>query len=133
MLVQFKDSALIKPQSFPDGIATLDGRIERAHASLIAMHQLTVDVDDQITVSFVKLLQHGKEEDELGKQEKKIQSETCGLFSFPAFLIILSVTPSKCRATDQATVRRPPDCRAGCAGAPRPSVATTSKSVASTK
>ena len=46
MLVQFKNPALIKPQAFPDSIATLDSGIEWADAGFVTINKLTVDVDD---------------------------------------------------------------------------------------
>ena len=48
----------IEPQSFPDRVAALDRRVERADAGLIPMHQLAVDVDQQIAVFFVEVLEH---------------------------------------------------------------------------
>src|SRR6266446_5723938 len=71
MLVQFENPALIKPQSFPNGIAALDGGIERADAGFVPTNKLTVDVDDQMAVSFVEFLQHEMAKNELGKQEPR--------------------------------------------------------------
>ncbi len=58
MLAQPEDAAVVKPQTFPYGIATLDHGIERADPGLVAVDQLPVDVDLQVTVSFVESLQH---------------------------------------------------------------------------
>src|ERR1700720_3717104 len=58
MFVQLKDAAVVKPQTFPDGVAALHRRIERTDSRLIAMHEAAVDVYDQITVSLVEFLQH---------------------------------------------------------------------------
>ena len=58
MLLELENPALINSQSFPDGVAALNDGIEWADTSLLAMHQLTVDVYDQIAVSFVEFLQH---------------------------------------------------------------------------
>jgi hypothetical protein len=71
MLVQSKNPALVKPQSFPNGIAALDRGIERADAGFVPMNKPTVDVDDQIAVSFVEFLQHEMARNELGKQERR--------------------------------------------------------------
>src|SRR6266404_3603283 len=117
MLVQFENPALIKPQSFPNGIAALDGGIERADAGFVPTNKLTVDVDDQMAVSFVEFLQHEMAKNELGKQEprkKNSISETCGLSSFPAFLITPPLTPFKSRAPDRG-VATALWRRAGCA------------------
>jgi len=57
MLVQFENPAVVNSQPFPDGIPTLHRRIERADPGFIAMKQLTVDVNDQIAISFVEALQ----------------------------------------------------------------------------
>ena len=58
MLGQFEDPAVVKPQSFPNRVAALHCRIERTDPGFVAMHQLTVDVDDQITVLAIKFLKH---------------------------------------------------------------------------
>src|SRR6266404_1931712 len=89
MFVQFKNPALVKPQSLPDSIAALDGGIERADASFIAMNKPVVDVDDQIAVSFVEFLQHEMGEGRIrkaGTEEKEIQSDPKGPAVFPHFL-----------------------------------------------
>ena len=44
VFVQFEDAAIIEPQSFPDRIATLHRRIERADAGFVPVHELAVDV-----------------------------------------------------------------------------------------
>ena len=74
MLQELENPAVVKPQSFPDCIAALDSRIERADPGFVAMDQLSVDIDDQVAVFRVKLLQHEKKEGlirKTGKQEKK--------------------------------------------------------------
>ena len=58
MLLQFEDAPLVKPQPFPDCIATLHRRVERTHSGLLPMEQPTVDVNHQIPVFFVELLKH---------------------------------------------------------------------------
>jgi hypothetical protein len=67
MFVQLKDAAIIEAQSFPDGVAALYSRIERANTSLIAVNQATVDIDDQVAIAFVELLKHELPKSELGK------------------------------------------------------------------
>src|SRR5205085_2686265 len=59
VLIEPKDASVIQPQPFPDGVATLHHRIERADAGLIARQQLAVDINNDITISLVELLQHG--------------------------------------------------------------------------
>ena len=58
MLVQFENATAVKPQSFPNGVATLHRGIKRADSRFVAMNELTVDVNDQIAVSFVEFLKH---------------------------------------------------------------------------
>jgi hypothetical protein len=58
MFVQLEDPAVVESQPFPHGITSLHCRIERADPSLIAMHQLSVDVYNQISVSLVEFLKH---------------------------------------------------------------------------
>ena len=58
MLVQLEDTAVVKTQAFPDRIAALHCRIKRTDSSLVPMHQLSVDVDNQAAVSVVEFLQH---------------------------------------------------------------------------
>jgi hypothetical protein len=73
MLLELENPSLVQPQSFPDRIAALDSRIERADSGFVAMDQLPVDVDDQVAVFRVKLLKHEKKEGlirKTGKQEK---------------------------------------------------------------
>ena len=50
---------LVQPQPLPDRVTALDGRVERADAGLVPVHQAAVHADDQVTVALVELLQHG--------------------------------------------------------------------------
>ena len=58
MFVQFENAAIIEPQSFPDRVAALDRGIKRADAGLIPVHELAVDVYQQVAVLFVEALEH---------------------------------------------------------------------------
>ena len=58
MFVQFEDAAVIEPQSFPDRVAALHRGIKRADAGLVAVHELAVDVHQQVAVLLVELLEH---------------------------------------------------------------------------
>ena len=58
MFVQFENAAVIEPQSFPDRVAALHRGIERADAGLVPVHELAVDVHQQVAVLFVELLEH---------------------------------------------------------------------------
>src|SRR6476660_7358918 len=58
MFVQLEDAAVVKSQSFPDRVTALHRRVERADPSLVAMHQLSVDVYEQVAVSLAELLKH---------------------------------------------------------------------------
>lgn len=58
MLVQFEDAALVKAQTFPDRVSSLNGGIEWTYAGLIAVQQTPVDVNDEIMVPLVELLEH---------------------------------------------------------------------------
>ena len=49
---------VVQPQPLPDGVAALHGRVERADARLVAMHEPAVDVDDQVAVALVERLLH---------------------------------------------------------------------------
>src|SRR5438552_2638110 len=60
MFVQLEDASVIKPQAFPNCVAALHRRIERADPSLVTVHQSAVDIDDQVAVLLVKLLEHLK-------------------------------------------------------------------------
>src|SRR5207244_8829903 len=58
MFAQFEDASIVKSQSFPDGIATLDRRIKWTDTGLVAMEQAAVDVDQQVAVFLIELLEH---------------------------------------------------------------------------
>jgi hypothetical protein len=58
MLVQFENAAVVKPQAFPNRVPPLHRGIERTDTGVFAMHQLAVDVYDQIAVFRIKFLQH---------------------------------------------------------------------------
>src|SRR5579864_1861229 len=58
MFGELEDAAIVKPQSFPHGIAPLHRGIKRAYASLITVHELAVDVDDEVAVLGIELLEH---------------------------------------------------------------------------
>src|SRR5690606_7369225 len=57
--VEAEDAAVVEAEPLPDGVAALDGRVERAHAGLVAVDEATVDVDEEVAVAFVELLEHG--------------------------------------------------------------------------
>src|SRR4030095_785613 len=59
MLVKLENPAVVQPQSFPHCIPTLHGGIKRTDPSLIAVHELTVDINDQIAISLIEFLEHG--------------------------------------------------------------------------
>ena len=80
MLVQFEDPTVVKTQPFPNRVAALHRGIERTDPGLVPMHELTIDVDDQVAVLGIKFLQHESRKIELGKQERrkqKAQKDTC--------------------------------------------------------
>src|SRR5712692_3154893 len=58
MLVQFEDPTIIKPQPLPNRVAPLHCRIERTDPGLVAMNELTVDVDRQVLVFGIRFLEH---------------------------------------------------------------------------
>ena len=58
VLVQAEDAAVVEAQPFPDGVAALHDRIERADAGLVAMDEAAVDVDDEVAVFVVEFLEH---------------------------------------------------------------------------
>src|SRR5437763_3042979 len=58
MFMQLENPAVVQTQPFPHCVAGLHRRIERADPGLIAMHQLSVDVHNQVAVSFVEFLKH---------------------------------------------------------------------------
>src|SRR6266487_869424 len=58
MFVQFKDAAVVESKSFPNRVAALDRRVERADSSFVAVDELTVNVNDQVTVLGAKFLKH---------------------------------------------------------------------------
>ncbi len=59
VLRQAEDRSAVNAQPFPDRVASLDGGIERADPGPVAVHQLTVDVDQDVAVAFVEGLEHG--------------------------------------------------------------------------
>src|SRR5439155_10177162 len=61
MFVELENSTVIQAQPFPDCVAALHCRIERADPCFVTMHQLPVDIDDQVAVSLIEFLQHLKE------------------------------------------------------------------------
>src|SRR5438034_10699253 len=63
MFVQFEDAAVVESKSFPNRVAALDRRIERADSSFVAMDQLTVDVNDQVLVFRITFLEHERRKD----------------------------------------------------------------------
>src|SRR5712691_6768395 len=81
MLVQFEDAAVVKTQSFPDRVTALHGGIERTDPGFAALHQLTVDVYDQVAVLRVKFLQHEKKEGLIRQTEKELNEITCYFLS----------------------------------------------------
>src|SRR2546430_12463387 len=58
MFMQLENPAVVQTQPFPHRVTALHSRIERADPGLIAMHQLSVDVHNQIAVSVVEFLKH---------------------------------------------------------------------------
>src|SRR6266571_96135 len=58
MFVKLENPAVVQTQPFPHRVTALHGRIKGADPSIIAMHQLSVDVHNQVAVSFVEFLQH---------------------------------------------------------------------------
>ena len=56
--MEFENPAVVKPQSFPDCVPALHGGIERTDAGFIAMHELTVDIDNQVAIFLVEFLEH---------------------------------------------------------------------------
>ena len=60
VFVKFENPAIVQPQSFPDRIAALHSRIKGADPGLVAVHELTVDVNNQVAISLIKFLKHEK-------------------------------------------------------------------------
>jgi hypothetical protein len=58
MFVKFENPAVVQPQSFPHRIAALHSRIKGADPGLVAVHELTVDINDQVAISIIKFLKH---------------------------------------------------------------------------
>jgi hypothetical protein len=71
MLMQLEDSSVVKPQSFPDCVTALHRGIKRTDPGYIAMHELTVDIDDQVAILRIKLLEHEKKEGGLSRKRNK--------------------------------------------------------------
>src|SRR5262249_30179845 len=53
-----EDPAVVEPQPFPDRIAALHDRVERADAGLIPVREPAADADQQIAVALVEGLLH---------------------------------------------------------------------------
>ena len=60
MLMQLEDASVVKPQPFPDCVTALHRGIKRTDSCFVAMHELTVDIDDQVAVLWIKFLKHKK-------------------------------------------------------------------------
>ena len=58
MFVKFENPAIVQPQSLPHRVAALHGGIKRADSGLVAMHEVTVDINDQVAISLIKFLKH---------------------------------------------------------------------------
>src|SRR5689334_20116273 len=58
MFMKLEDASVVEAQPFPYCVTSLHCRIKRADPSLIAMHQLSVNVYEQISVSLVEFLKH---------------------------------------------------------------------------
>src|SRR5438045_827547 len=58
MFAQLENPAVVQTQPFPHRVTALHSRIKGADPGFVAMHQLSVDVHKQITVSFVEFLKH---------------------------------------------------------------------------
>src|SRR5438094_10556506 len=58
MFIQLENPAVVHTQAFPHCVAALHRRIERADPGLVATNQLSVDVHNQVAVSFVEFLKH---------------------------------------------------------------------------
>src|SRR5205814_8641997 len=58
MFVELENPAVVQTQAFPHCVTALHSRIKGADPGFVAMHQLSVDVHKQITVSFVEFLKH---------------------------------------------------------------------------
>jgi hypothetical protein len=58
MFVELENPAVVQPQSLPHRVAALHSRIKRTNPCLIAVNQLTVDINDQIAISLVEFLKH---------------------------------------------------------------------------
>ena len=58
MLVQFKDATVVEPKPLPNRVTALHRRIEWTDPGLVAMDELTIDVDDQVAVLGIKFLKH---------------------------------------------------------------------------
>ncbi len=60
VLDQLEDPAAVEPQALPNRVSTLYGGVEGADARLVAVYQPSVDAHEQIPVSFVEALKHGR-------------------------------------------------------------------------
>ena len=56
VLLELEDTSAVQAKPLPDGVASLNHRVERADARLVAVHQSAIDVDDQVAVAFVEAL-----------------------------------------------------------------------------
>src|SRR6188474_226605 len=58
MFIQPENTTAIEPQSFPNRVASLHDRIERADARFVTMNEVAVDVHQQVAVLLVEFLEH---------------------------------------------------------------------------
>jgi hypothetical protein len=59
--VEFEDPAFVQPQSFPYRIPALHGGIKRTDPCLVAVHELAVDINDQVAISLIEFLKHDQQ------------------------------------------------------------------------
>ena len=59
VLLELEHPPVVDAQALPDGVAALDGRVERADPRLGARPEVAVDVDEDVAVLLVEVLEHG--------------------------------------------------------------------------
>ena len=60
MFFEFEDFSLVKSEPFPAGVAVLDRRVKGADSGLVAVNEISIEVDDEVFVFGIEGLEHGE-------------------------------------------------------------------------
>ena len=58
VVFEAEDASVVEAQPLPHRVAALHDAVEGAHAGLVAVHERTVHVDEDVRVAWIEALQH---------------------------------------------------------------------------